>query len=51
MATLRKAVKMGYRNPSAYRTESALGPLRNRPDFQELMMDLVFPTEAFARAG
>ena len=40
---------MGLRNPDAYRTESALDPLRNRPDFRALMMDLVFPTEPFAR--
>ncbi len=48
MAVLRQAVAMGYRNPNAYRTESALDPLRNRPDFQLLMMDLVFPTKPFA---
>ena len=49
MAVLRQAVAMGYRNPDAYRTESALDPLRNRPDFRVLMMDLVFPAEPFAR--
>ena len=48
MAVLRQAVAMGYRNPNSYRTESALDPLRNRPDFQLLMMDLVFPTKPFA---
>ena len=48
MAGLRQAVAMGYRNPDAYRTESALDPLRNRPDFQLLMMDLAFPAEPFA---
>jgi len=36
MALLRQAVTFGYRNPNAYRTESALDPLRNRPDFQLL---------------
>ncbi len=49
MAVLRQAVTMGYRNPYAYRTESALDPLRNRPDFRALMMDLVFPTKPFAQ--
>ena len=49
MAVLRQAVTMGYRNPYAYRTESALDPLRNRPDFRVLMMDLVFPSKPFAR--
>jgi serine/threonine-protein kinase len=48
MAVLRQAVTLGYRNPAAYRTESALDPLRNRPDFRSLMMDLVFPTKPFA---
>ena len=31
MAVLRQAVAMGYRNPVAYRTESALDPLRTGP--------------------
>ncbi|MFI5458882.1 MAG: serine/threonine-protein kinase [Isosphaerales bacterium] len=48
MAVLRQAVTMGYRNPNAYRTESALDPLRNRPDFRALMMDLAFPAQPFA---
>jgi len=48
MALLDKAVTMGYRDPGAYRTESALDPLRNRPDFQLLMMDLVLPARPFA---
>ena len=49
MAVMRQAVAMGNRNPIAYRTESTLDPLRNRPDFQALMMDLAFPSEPFAR--
>ncbi len=49
MALLRQAVTMGYRNPDAYRTESALDPLRNRPDFRALMMDLVMPARPFAQ--
>src|SRR5271156_2933496 len=40
MAVLRQAVTTGYRNLNAYRTESALDPLRDRPDFRLLMMDL-----------
>ena len=48
LVTLREAVTMGYRNPDAYRTESALDPLRKRPDFQGLMMDIVMPTKPFA---
>ncbi len=48
MAVLHRAVAMGYRNPDNYRTELSLDPLRNRPDFQVLMMDLAFPTKPFA---
>jgi hypothetical protein len=47
MALLRKAAASGYRSPDAYRTESALNPLRARHDFQLLMMDVAFPTEPF----
>ena len=49
LAVLRRAVMMGYRNPDAYRTETAINPLRNQPDFQALMMDLVFPADPFAQ--
>jgi len=49
MALLGKAVTMGYLNRHAYKTESALDPLRNRPDFQLLMMDLEMPAEPFAQ--
>ena len=49
MALLRQAVTLGYRNAYVYRTESTLNPLRDRPDFQLLMMDLAFPVEPFAR--
>jgi hypothetical protein len=47
---LRKAVEMGYRSRDLYRAEDALDSLRNRKDFKLLMMDLSFPTDAFARA-
>jgi hypothetical protein len=50
MDFLAKAATMGYRGPEAYQIESNLNPLRNRPDFQALMMDLVFPTQAFGQA-
>ena len=49
MAVLAKAVAMDYRDRNAYNSESALDALRNRPDFQLLMMDVVFPSEPFAR--
>jgi tetratricopeptide (TPR) repeat protein len=49
MALLHRAISMGHRNSDAYRIEDALDPLRNRSDFELLIMDLAFPAEAFAR--
>ncbi len=40
MALLRKAVGMGYRDASRFRTDSALDPLRQREDFQKLLQEL-----------
>jgi eukaryotic-like serine/threonine-protein kinase len=51
IALLRRAVATGYRDPSTYRNETALDPLRNREDFKLLMMDLAMPKEPFARAA
>jgi hypothetical protein len=48
MASLRRAVAMGYRSPDALRTEDALDPLRGRDDFRWLMMDLAMPADPFA---
>ena len=48
MFGLRQAVALDYRNFDDYLTESALDPLRTRPDFQVLLMDLVFPSNLFA---
>ena len=42
---------MGYRDPVAYRTETALDSLRGREDFRLLLLDLAFPVEALARLG
>jgi hypothetical protein len=49
MEWLGRAVAMGYRNTMELRTESALDPLRSRPDFRLLMMDVAFPAEPFAQ--
>jgi hypothetical protein len=49
MALLHQAVAMGYRSLDAYRTADELDPLRDRDDFQLLMLDLAFPADAFAR--
>jgi hypothetical protein len=48
MALLRRAADSGYRSAFDFRNADALDPLRSRPDFQLLMMDLAFPTEPFA---
>ncbi len=47
---LRKAVAGGFSEAPRYRTETALDPLRARPDFQLLMMDLAMPADPFVRA-
>jgi hypothetical protein len=49
MDELRRAVGMGYRNRDAFRTEAALGPLRDREDFRLMMMDLAMPDEPFSK--
>jgi serine/threonine-protein kinase len=48
MALLRQAVAMGSRHLDWFRNEAGLDPLRDRADFQELMMDLALPDEPFA---
>jgi len=49
LALLRRAAETGFRDPASYRNETALDPLRDRPDFRLLMMDLAFPGDPFAR--
>ena len=48
MDTLRRAIAAGYRPVDWMRRDPDLAPLRSRPDFQLLMMDLSFPAEPFA---
>jgi serine/threonine-protein kinase len=48
IAALSKAAGMGHRELHAWRTDSALDPLRSRDDFRVLMMDVSFPAEPFA---
>ena len=43
MDTLRRAVAAGYRSVDWIGATPDLDPLRSRPDFQLLMMDLAFP--------
>ena len=49
MQSLGQAVRCGLHDHSVFRADSALDPLRTRPDFQRLMMDVVFPADPFAR--
>jgi eukaryotic-like serine/threonine-protein kinase len=49
MSTLKRAVEGGYRNFQHMRGDPDLDPLRPRPDFQLLMMDLAMPAIPFAR--
>jgi len=48
MAALHEAVRMGYRNAHAFRTEAPLAPFRGRPDFRLILMDLAMPADPFA---
>jgi eukaryotic-like serine/threonine-protein kinase len=47
MEWLRQAVAAGYRKLSIMRTDTDLDPLRTRPDFRLLIMDLEFPADPF----
>jgi serine/threonine protein kinase/tetratricopeptide (TPR) repeat protein len=48
MDLLRRAVAAGYRSFGGWRRDPDLDPLRWRPDFQLLQMDVAFPADAFA---
>jgi hypothetical protein len=47
MDVLKRLVSEGYRNPNVS-TQSDFDPLRHRPDFQQLLLDVTFPVEPFA---
>jgi hypothetical protein len=49
MGALRRAVAAGYRDLDRLRTDPDLAPLRDRPEFQELLLDLAFPADPFTR--
>jgi serine/threonine-protein kinase len=49
MEDLRRAVAHGFRILPLMAIDRDLDPLRSRPDFQLLMMDLTFPDDPFAR--
>jgi serine/threonine-protein kinase len=48
MTWLRKAVAAGYRSLAFLKTDPDLDPLRSRPDFQLLLLDLAMPADPFA---
>jgi hypothetical protein len=49
MTALHKARAAGDPNLSLIKTDADLDPIRSRPDFQLLMMDLAFPADPFDR--
>jgi eukaryotic-like serine/threonine-protein kinase len=49
LALLRRAAETGFRNLATYRNETALDPLRGRPDFRLMMTDLAMPNQPFAQ--
>jgi eukaryotic-like serine/threonine-protein kinase len=49
MRLLREAVAAGFRDRAHMDKDSDLDPLRSRPDFRLLMLDLAFPPDPFKR--
>ena len=49
VATLHRAVAAGLQDVAFMRRDTDLDPLRSRPDFQMLLMDLAFPDEPICR--
>jgi hypothetical protein len=49
MAAMRCAVAAGWNDVARMRHDPHLDPLRNRPDFQALILDLAFPADPFAQ--
>jgi serine/threonine protein kinase/tetratricopeptide (TPR) repeat protein len=48
IAALSRAASLGHWDAHAWRTDTALAPLRSRDDFRLLMMDVSVPAEPFA---
>jgi tetratricopeptide (TPR) repeat protein len=48
LATLRRAVELGWADYGGLKNDPDLDSLRSRPDFQALLMDVAFPAEPFA---
>ena len=50
VATIRLAIELGFADSAALKNDPDFDPIRSRPDFQALMMDLAFPADPFAIA-
>jgi serine/threonine-protein kinase len=50
MKSLQQAAASGWREVASLRRDSDLAPIRSRPDFQLLALDVAFPREPFAAA-
>jgi hypothetical protein len=46
---LKHAAEKGYRDVVHIKQDTDLDSIRNRPDFQGLVMDMTFPSDPFAR--
>ncbi len=49
MIALARSVAGAFKSFETFRSDPNLGPLRDRKDFQVLLMDLAFPSDSFAR--
>jgi eukaryotic-like serine/threonine-protein kinase len=48
MSLLRRATASGFRDTISLSTDAAFDPLRSRPDYKSLILDLEFPADPFA---
>jgi tetratricopeptide (TPR) repeat protein len=48
MATIRRAIELGFTDSRMWKTESDFVSLHTRDDFRELLLDLDFPADPFA---
>src|SRR5262249_33628436 len=48
VATLQRAIELGWADSNALKNDPAFDSIRWRPDFQALLVDLAFPADVFA---
>ena len=48
VSLLAKSISSGFRDATQFRIDDTLEPLRDRPDFRLLMLDLAMPAYPFA---